>query len=144
MRRNPTLIPPPAAGAHLARTAVAVAGVASAAMGAFHFFLPQLFGWGRFTQSLPVEIRWALSAINAFLSLFLVAGGLASVRDARLMGRCSNGLLWTMLAFWAFNAVYQVLWPFPTPGVRWVLLAFALSVATLYAAGLANLRGSVK
>jgi hypothetical protein len=124
----------------LARAAVAVAGVASAGMGMFHFFLPHLFGWGRFTQPLPSEIRWALSAINAFLSLFLLAGGLASVRDVRLPGAGSAGILWTMLAFWAFNVAYQIVWPFPTPGVRWLLLAFAVGVALLYATGLVALR----
>jgi hypothetical protein len=44
-----------------------------------------------------------------------------------------------MFAFWTFNAAYQVAWPFPTPGVRWLLLAFAVAVAGLYAAGLAAL-----
>lgn len=122
------------------RVAVFIAGTATAGMGAYHFFLPHLFGWERFTHPLPVEIQWALSAINAFLSFFLLAGGLSSAAAACYARHGAAGLIWTMLSFWAFNAVYQLAWPFPTPGVRWLLLAFALLVTLLYAAGLLALR----
>jgi hypothetical protein len=122
----------------LARTLILVAGSASAAMGAFHFFLPGLFGWGRFTDALPAEIRWALYAINAFFSLLLLAGGLASMAPVRdpSADAIANWPAWTMTVFWVFNTAYQLAWPFPAPRIRWVLIGFALAVTILYAAGL--------
>lgn len=48
------------------------AGVASAAMAAFHFFLPTVFQWSRYTAPVPTSIRWALDAINAFFSTLLL------------------------------------------------------------------------
>ncbi|MBI3406963.1 MAG: hypothetical protein HY040_01220 [Planctomycetes bacterium] len=119
-----------------ARTAIVVAGAATAGMGAFHFFLPQLFGWSRFTDALPAEIRWALFAINAFLSLLLLAGGVASIMTSRRTTAATRWPIWTMAAFWLFNTIYQVIWPFPTSGVRWALLGFGLVMALLYLAGL--------
>jgi hypothetical protein len=124
--------------ARLARSLILVAGSAGAAMGAFHFFLPGLFGWGRFTDALPAEIRWALYAINAFFSLLLLAGSLASMAAVRdpATGALANWPTWTMTVFWIFNTAYQLAWPFPAPRIRWVLVGFALAVAMLYAAGL--------
>ena len=57
----------------LGRASLITAGIATTGMGAFHFLLPYLFGWARFTDPLPAEIRWALFAMNAFLSLLLSA-----------------------------------------------------------------------
>jgi hypothetical protein len=115
---------------------MAVAGAATAGMGAFHFFLPSLFGWARFTSTLPAEIQWALCAMNAFLSLLLLVGGLATMMPMRSPGVGVAWTTWTMVVFWLFNACYQLMWPFPTPGVRWVLFTFALLVALLYAGAL--------
>jgi len=124
----------------LTRASIIVAGTATAGMGAFHFLLPRLFGWARYTEALPVEIEWALFALNAFFSLLLLAGGLASLMAIR---RTNGGTAWpiaTMAAFWVFNAGYQLLRPFPTPHVRWLLFGFALCVALLYIAGLFSRR----
>jgi hypothetical protein len=123
---------------NLARAAIIVAGLATAAMGAFHFLLPQLFGWGRFTQGLPAEIQWALLAMNAFLSLLLLVGGLASIVVVR-RGKADNWWpVWIMGAFWIYNCGYQVVRPFPAPGIRWALLGFAVGVTLFYLAGLAG------
>lgn len=126
----------------LARTAIVIAGTATAAMGAFHFALPALFGWARFTQTLPVQIQWALVAINAFFSLLLLAGGLTSLMAVR-RDASSRWSIGTMVVFWVFNAAYQVVRPFPAPRIRWVLLGFAVVVALLYIVGLILLDGFV-
>lgn len=111
-------------------------------MGAFHFFLRPLFAWARFVDPLPAEIRWALYAMNAFLSLLLLTGGLASLAAARRWGPTAAWPARIMAVFGAFNAAYQIVRPFPTPGVRWVLLAFALFVAVLYALALSAMAAS--
>ena len=119
----------------IGRSLIIVAGAATAAMGAYHFLLPRLFGWGRFTQGLPAEIQWALFALNAFLSLLLLAGGSASILTAVRKGSCDWSSHWVMIAFWLFNCIYQLAEPFPSPGVRWVLLGFAAAVALFYFVG---------
>jgi hypothetical protein len=101
-------------------------------MAAFHFALPSIFDWDRFASALPTPIRWALFAINAFFSMLLLAGGLASVGLARRQ-RPATAVLWIMVLFWAFSAGYQMLRPFPMAGIRWVLLGFALATSALYA-----------
>ncbi len=118
------------------------AGIATAVMGAFHFFLPPLFGWARFVDRLPAEIRWALFSLNTFLSVLLLTGGLASLAAARRWGPAAAWPARIMAIFWAFNAAYQLVRPFPTPGVRWVLLGFALLVAALYALALFSMPAS--
>ena len=118
------------------RAPLAVAGAATACMGAFHFILPELFGWARFTETLPAEIRWALFAMNAFLSMLLLGGGLATIVAIR---RMSAGTLWlvgSMTAFWIFNTAYQLVRPFPNALAGWFLLGFALTVTFLYLIGL--------
>lgn len=111
------------------------AGIATTVMGGFHFFLPQIFAWSRFAQSLPPELQWTLSGMNTFLSLVLLLGGLATLMALRPRSTLGTWPARSMAVFWAFNAGYQLFRPFPTPGVRWVLLAFALAVATLYLLG---------
>jgi hypothetical protein len=118
------------------RAAIIVAGMATTAMGAFHFVLPPLFGWARFATALPAEIQWALFAMNAFLSLLLLSGGLASLMAIRRPNAGARPVIWMMTGFWLFNACYQLAQPFPTTGVRWILLGFAAVVALLYGAGL--------
>src|SRR5260370_25055080 len=116
----------------LGTASLIAAGIATTAMGGFHFLLPQIFAWGRFAQSLPPELQWTLPAMNAFLSLLLLLGGLATLMAMRPRSTLGTWPARSMSVFWAFNAGYQLLRPFPTPGVRWVLLGFALAVATLY------------
>ena len=122
-------------GPRLARTSLIAAGIATTAMGGFHFFLPQIFAWGGSMQALPAELQWALEGMNAFLSLLLLSGGRATVLALRPRSTLGTWPARSMTVFWAFNACYQLLRPFPTPGVRWVLLGFALAVATLYLLG---------
>jgi|SRR5215471_6259672 len=116
----------------LGRASLIAAGIATTLMGAFHFLLPQVFGWAPFLQPLPPELRWALIAMNAFLSLLLLMGGLASLWAARARRSLVALPELPMAIFWGFNAGYQLVRPFPTPGVRWVLLGFAAATALLY------------
>jgi hypothetical protein len=106
------------------------AGVASAAMAAFHFFLPTVFQWSRYMATVPTSIRWALDAINAFFSTLLLLGSIATIRVA-LSPRQDTMIIWGMALFWLFNIAYQLLWPFPQRAVSWGTLGFsALMVAS--------------
>src|SRR5262245_55711287 len=116
----------------LGRACLIAAGTATTAMGAFHFLLPQVFAWVSFLAPLPPELQWALIAMNAFLSLLLLMGGIASLWVARRDAPPTTLPQVAMAIFWAFNAGYQLWRPFPTPGVRWLLLGFALTTAALY------------
>ncbi len=116
----------------LGRACLIAAGIATTAMGAFHFLLPQVFAWSSFLAPLPPELEWALVAMNAFLSLLLLMGGVASLWVARRVTHPTTLPQVAMAIFWAFNAGYQLWRPFPTPGVRSLLLGFALATAALY------------
>ena len=116
----------------LATISLRAASFATIALAGFHFALPRVFAWAQFTAQLPAEIRWALFAMNTFLSLLLLLGGLVTLVDS---GKRRASSLWpirAMAVFWVFNAAYQTVRPFPTPVLRWVSLAFALIVAALY------------
>jgi hypothetical protein len=114
------------------------AGILTAGMGAYHFFLPVQFGWAEALAHDPM-LRWALLSINAFFSYLLLAGGLLTIAiAARPAMRAGIGawLLLAMSGFWIMNGAYQVLLPMPLPhrlwALKWILLAFALVVAALY------------
>ena len=105
-------------------------------MGAFHFLLPHIFRWNRFVTDVPAPARWGLFAINVFFSTLLVLGGAGSIIRAfsrREYDLVAWSLLVTMTAFWLVNASYQILYPFPVAGLRWILLGFAVSIFLLYA-----------
>ena len=107
------------------------AGVASAAMAAFHFFLPTVFEWSRHMAPVPTSIRWALDAINAFFSTLLLLGSIATIRVA-LAPRRDTTIIWGMALFWVFNTAYQLLWPFPQRAVSWGTLGFAALMLASY------------
>jgi hypothetical protein len=107
------------------------AGVASAAMAAFHFFLPTVFQWSRYMATVPTSIRWGLDAINAFFSTLLLLGSIATIRVA-LSPRRDTMIIWGMALFWVFNTAYQLLWPFPQRAVSWGTLGFAALMVACY------------
>jgi hypothetical protein len=107
------------------------AGVASAAMAAFHFFLPTVFQWSRHMATVPTSIRWGLDAINAFFSTLLLLGSIATIRVA-LSPRRDTMIIWGMALFWVSNTAYQLLWPFPQRAVSWVTLGFAAWMVASY------------
>jgi uncharacterized membrane protein len=118
------------------------AGILTAGMGLYHFFLPAQFGWG---EELAHErmLRWALLSINTFFSYLLLAGGALTIAIAvapRPREAISTGVLAAMTGFWLVNAAYQFLLPMPLPPrlaiLGWVLRGFAIVVVLLYAWGL--------
>jgi hypothetical protein len=124
------------------------AGILTAGMGVYHFFLPAQFGWG---DALAHDrmLHWALFSINTFFSYLLLAGGALTIAIARRPGprdRAGGWLLYAMLGFWLLNAAYQLLSPMPLPArlaiLRWVLVGFAVLVVVLYATGLTASRRS--
>jgi hypothetical protein len=122
----------------LRKTCLAMAGIASAAMAAFHFMLPHVFGWARFVNDMPPPIRWGLFSTNVFFSSLLLWGGVITIiatlkdRGGILLSYC---IFFGMGAFWVINASYQIIYPFPHVIMRWVLLGFSISVALLYIFG---------
>jgi hypothetical protein len=107
------------------------AGAASAAMAAFHFFLPTVFQWSRHMATVPTSIRWGVDAINAFFSILLLLGSIATIRVA-LSPRRDTMIICGMTLFWVFNTAYQLLWPFPQRAVSWGTLGFAALMVASY------------
>jgi hypothetical protein len=70
-------------------------------------------------------------AINAFFSVLLLLASVATIRVALSPAR-DKIVLWGMTLFWGFNAVYQVIWPFPLRTVWWASLAFAVWMIASY------------
>src|SRR5258706_3415265 len=106
------------------------AGILTASMGLYHFWLPAQFGWG---EDLAKDrmLQWALLSINAFFSYLLLAGGVTTIAIAvrrRLRDPAETWMLTAMTGFWVLNAAYQVFLPMPLPprlaGLRWALLSF--------------------
>jgi len=124
-----------------ARSAVLwVAGICSMGMGAFHFWLPALFGWHRGMASAPTSLQWALQSLNFFWSLStLLAGVLVVVLAHRRAWKEGVGRIALLLlaTYWAGHATYLLLRPFPLPvGLIWLgrcFVAFALAQTIMHA-----------
>lgn len=126
-----------------ATIALAIAATCSTTMGAYHFFLPSMFHWGKFLTKVPQPIPWALFSINFFFSFLLLAGGIltfVALADLRRSSRVDRGILFAMAAFWLSNTLYQVLIPMPLPARMWplhlVLVGFAVTTLLAYLASL--------
>ncbi len=85
--------------------------------------------------SVPASIVWGMNAINAFFSVLLLLGSVATIRVALSPAR-DKVVVWGMALFWVFNAVYQVIWPFPQRTVWWATLAFSVWMVASYALAL--------
>ena len=114
-----------------------LAGIATLGMGAFHLVLPQVFGWGPYVKTLPPAIHWGVYSINCFFSVLLILGALLSLRTRIDSGEAARLVPLGMSVFWAINATYQILIPFPMPRsmqpLRWSLLAFPIVFGAFYA-----------
>lgn len=129
-----------------ARDSVAlfIAGINSAGMGAYHFFLPHVWGWESFLAKLPPMVHWGVHAINTFFSALLFAGGALTLTMLRhgMDGPIARGLLLAMTLCWEINVVHQIVVPVPMPpqmiALRMTLLGF--SILTTLAYGYATLR----
>jgi hypothetical protein len=115
----------------IVKSLLLTAGVASAGMALFHFFLPGFFQWSRFMTTVPASIRWGMHAINAFFSFLLLLGSVATIRIA-LSPERDRIVVWGMALFWGFNGAYQLIWPFPARAVGWATLAFAAGMVICY------------
>src|SRR5436190_7310250 len=90
-----------------------IAGIASLSMGAFHIFLPQVFGWGPYVRTLPPAVAWGVYALNTFFSVLLILGALLSLGMRVDSGDAARWVPLGMSVFWAVNATYQIVVPFP-------------------------------
>jgi hypothetical protein len=130
-----------------AKIALAISGSSSAAMGAYHFFLPSMFHWDRFVTKIPDSIQWALFSINFFFSYLLLAGGVLTLVALRRLHRSlppDRGVLYAMAGFWLVNLLYQLIIPMPLPAKLWllhlVLVGYAVLCTLAYVASLIALR----
>lgn len=121
------------------RVALYVAGISSAGMGAYHFFLPHIFGWESYLAKLPDMIHWGVHAINTFFSALLLGGGVITLAMLRygIDTPIARGVLLGMTLCWEINVVNQIVVPTPMPPrmivLRLALLAFAALTMTAYA-----------
>jgi hypothetical protein len=76
-----------------------------------------------------------VDAINVFFSTLLLLGSAATIRVAR-QPRRDPMIIWGMALFWAFNAGYQLVHPFPHRAVSSGTLAFAVLMVALYSLAL--------
>ncbi len=119
-----------------------IAGAGSLAMGAYHVFLPSLFGWDQYLERLPDTVRWGALSINAFFSTLLILLGVLTLSLVVTgdRGPTALGLLAAAGAFWLLNLGYQAFIPMPLPealaALRWVLIGFAAVMAGLNFAAL--------
>jgi len=125
------------------KASLLTAGIGSAAMAAYHLWMPEQWGWSEKLRATPPAIAWGAVMINACFSVMLLFGAIVRVccawrwskRDA-LTWACVAG----MGAFWVFNAAYQFVSPMPLPDrllfIGWILSGFAVAMAVLYGAAL--------
>jgi hypothetical protein len=120
--------------------ALYVGGGLSMGMGAFHLFLPTIFGWTAAMRSAPSSLQWALSSLNVFWSLLiLLTGALAIVIAWRGWQQHPAGMAVSgaLACYWALHAMYLVAQPFPLPRslawLGWSFVAFAAGQALLHA-----------
>jgi hypothetical protein len=102
----------------LVRASIALAGVNTTGIAAYHFFLPRLWGWETALVHMPPAIRWASYSINFFFSFFLICGGILtflSLRGDAWRLAQHRALFIVMAAFWATNLIYQLIDPLPLP-----------------------------
>jgi len=126
----------------IASRCLTVAGVATAGMGLYHFFLPTMFHWDHFLDAVPAPVHWGAIFLNLSFSALLVWGGALTVLVARRRrDRIARAIVIGLGGYWLFNAIYQIASPLPVPSelayVDWLLLGFASAVTALYAIALA-------
>jgi len=120
------------------------AGICSAAMAVYHFWMPYQFDWTSKLRATPPAIAWGSFMINFCFSVLLVWAAAMTILAAFRWTKQDAVTLctvWGMGVFWVLNAGYQALFPMPLPenlrAVGWFLLGFAVLVAFLYAVAIA-------
>lgn len=121
------------------RLALLVAGISSAAMGAYQFFLPHLWGWESVLTKDPDIIHWSVHAINTFFSALLFSAGALTLAMLRygVDAPVTRGLLLAMMLSWEVNVIHQIVVPVPLPAgmtaLRIALLGFSALTTAAYA-----------
>ncbi|MBI3661002.1 hypothetical protein HY230_11120, partial [Candidatus Acetothermia bacterium] len=116
-----------------------IAGISSAAMALYHFWLPYQWNWESELSNRSAALSWGLFSINFFFSILLLEGSIITLIVAfkrTEINTLAYASVLGMGVFWAVNAIYQIIIPLPLPDnlaiLRWSLLAFAVLVAVLY------------
>ncbi|MFW6015155.1 MAG: hypothetical protein ACOCRK_01810 [bacterium] len=122
---------------------IVIASILTILMAVPHFFVPFIFPWESLTKELYPTLKWALFAMNFFYSLLLLWGGLLSL-NAILRWRISNEIKYYLFGglglFWLIGAIYEIIYPFPIEGAKYIMLLFALLISLLYVIGMLYLK----
>jgi hypothetical protein len=84
-------------------------------IGGYHIFLPSLWGWKEFSQTMPDMIEWALYATNFLLSSLMVLLGIFTIILVRRNEKGRNLILLLGACYWIVNICYQIAAPTPIP-----------------------------
>ncbi len=127
--------------------ALYIGGGLSMSMGAFHLFLPTVFGWSAGMRSAPSSLQWALSSLNVFWSLLILLTGALAIAVARRRWQqhpAGFAAIGVLACYWALHATYLIAQPFPLPRslawLGWSFVAFAVGQALLHAIPLLSAR----
>jgi hypothetical protein len=117
---------------------LAIAGLHSCALAAYHFVLPFHMRWRSGLDGVPDSIVWALFALNFSWSLLVFLTG-ALVLRAAVLGPAHGfvkSTVFTIGLFWALHGAYTWANPLPLPAslqiLKYVLAAFPALVVTLH------------
>lgn len=98
----------------ISRTTETVGGLITLGFGAWHFFIPSMFGWYDYLQDDPAELSRGIGASNFFLSFSLCLIGATSIAFPSLFPdtRSANtAWLWANVGLWTARSIYQVVAP---------------------------------
>lgn len=124
-------------GVRIARWSALSAGLGSIAMAGYHVPLPAKLHW-RESIGDPT-VGWGIEMLNFAVSELMLIGGILTVWAAYRIGtdsRLARTVVSITGCYWLGNGIFQFLHPMPLPEflafIRWVLIGFALFMASLH------------
>ncbi len=94
---------------------LSIGGFLFISIGGYHIFLPHIWGWKEFSETMPDMIEWALYATNFLMSSLMVLIGVFTIILMR-RNKSSNNLILLLGGFyWVINIGYQIAVPTPIP-----------------------------
>ena len=129
--------------ARLWKTCLLVAGMCSASMALYHYWLPYQWDWPSDLRRISPAVGWGSLMVNFCFSTLLLWGGVMTLLAAmrwRKRDAMTTATVAGMGVFWLMNAAYQAAIPMPLPPrlhvLGWVLLGFAVIVMALHGVAL--------
>ncbi|MEZ4797560.1 MAG: hypothetical protein R2785_10370 [Flavobacteriaceae bacterium] len=84
-------------------------------IGGYHIFLPYLWNWKEFSNTMPDMVEWALYAVNFFMSCLMILIGIFTLVIIKKQSNKNNLILLLGALYWVSNFVYQIIYPTPIP-----------------------------